>query len=78
MVPTPLHHRRFQSSPPDEHVAHLARTAWTLFRHGRYEAALSRIREARAHGAESSILSSLERLDRLTRMRMNGFTTKSI
>jgi hypothetical protein len=73
----PLEPRRF-TDPPTEHTAHLTRTAWTLFRHGRYEAALSRIREIRMIGPEPSILSSLERLERLTRIRMNGFTTRLI
>lgn len=61
-----------------EHSAHQARAAWMLFRHGRYETVLSRIREIRLQGADPTILASLERLERLTRARMNGFSVRRV
>jgi hypothetical protein len=55
-----------------ERAAYLTKTAWSLYRHGRLEAALSRVREARECGPEPSVAASLDRLEQMARRQLDG------
>lgn len=56
-----------------DRAAHLTRAAWTLYRRGRLESALSKVREARDLSPEPFVVSSLERLERLAKRQLDGF-----
>ena len=74
---SPLHRRSFLSSsqphPAHDRAAHLLWVAGMLYRHSRFDAALSHVTEARQVTDDPVMLSSLDRLERQIHVRKGQF-----